>query len=133
MLRIGDQLIMADDPSGELAGLPLVVDDEDPESCWVSVVTSFELSLGITFQVDYPGGDGCAAGKTELTTVLTTLHDAPPQYEQVEGTVLTADPCAMADEKALVTALGEETFVEPKACTSATSGPVTARATRSCR
>lgn len=79
VLRVGDNLIMADDPTEELAGLPLVVDDEDPESCWVSVVTSYELSLGITFQVDYQGGDGCAA----LTKVLQTMHVDPPQYQQV--------------------------------------------------
>lgn len=114
VLRVGDQLIMSDDPAEELAGLPLVVDDDDPESCWVSVVTSFETSLGITFQVDYPDGDPCAAGRTGLESVLTAIRDAPPRYEQAPGSVLSADPCAVADEKALATALGDERFVEPK-------------------
>lgn len=114
VLRVGEQLILVDDPTDELAGLPLVVDDDDPESCWVSVVTSYELSLGITFQVDYPGGDGCEAGRAALEPVLQAVHDAPPAYKQVAGTVLTADPCAVADKGAIADALGEKTFVEPK-------------------
>lgn len=114
VLRVGDNLIMADDPTEELEGLPLVVDDEDPESCWVSVVTSYELSLGITFQVDYEGGDGCVAGRAALTKVLQAVHTDPPQYQQVPGTVVTADPCAVADKKAVESALGQKTFVEPK-------------------
>ena len=93
VLRIGDQLIMSDDPTEQLEGLPLVVDDDNPESCWVSVVTSFEQSLGITFQTEYLGSDACAAGRTALTKVVQALHSAPPQYQQVPGSVLTKDPC----------------------------------------
>ncbi|GAB3440160.1 DUF3558 family protein [Actinophytocola sediminis] len=114
VLRVGDQLIMADDPSGELEGLPLVLDDEDPESCWISVVTSFELSLGITLQVDFPGGDGCTVGRAVLGKVVQAVRTAPPQYQQAPGSVLTADPCAVADKAAVETALGQQMFVEPK-------------------
>jgi hypothetical protein len=114
VLRVGDQIILVDDPTEELEGLPLVVDDEDPESCWVSVVTSYELSLAVTFQVDYVGGDGCAAGKAALTKVVQALHNNPPQYQQLPGSVLTADPCAVADKEAIETALGQKSFMEPK-------------------
>lgn len=113
-LSVGDQIILVDDPTEELEGLPLVVDGDDPESCWVSVVTSYEEELAVTFNVDYPGGDGCAAGKTALTKVVQALHNSPPQYQQPAGSVLTAEPCAVADKTAVETALETKTFVEPK-------------------
>ncbi|HEX6359181.1 DUF3558 family protein [Actinophytocola sp.] len=114
VLRVGDQIILVDDPTEELEGLPLVVDDEDKESCWISVVTSYELSLAITFQVDYVGGDGCAAGKAALTKVVQAVHNNPPQYQQVPGSVLTVDPCTVADKEAIETALGQKSFMEVK-------------------
>lgn len=115
VLHVGDGLVIVDDPTEELEGLPLIVDDDDaPESCWVSVVTSYEQSLGITFQVDYTGGDACAAGQKALTKVVQTIHDNPPQYQPAAGSVLTADPCAVADEKAVETALGDKAFVEAR-------------------
>ncbi|WP_275291461.1 DUF3558 family protein [Amycolatopsis sp. La24] len=114
VLRVGDQLIMSKDPVGKLEGLPLVVDDDKPGSCWVSVVTSFEQSLGITFQTKAPGGDACAPGRAALTKVVQALHSAPPQYKQAPGSVLTTDPCAVAGKQAVETALGQKSFVEPK-------------------
>ncbi|MFD2473929.1 DUF3558 family protein [Amycolatopsis silviterrae] len=113
VLRVGDQLIMSKDPVEKLEGLPLVVDADKPGSCWVSVVTSFEQSLGITFQTKSPG-DACAPGRTALTKVVQALHSTPPQYKQVPGSVLTTDPCAAADKRAVETALGQKSFVEPK-------------------
>jgi len=80
----------------------------------VSVVTSFEQSLGITFQTEYLGADACAAGRTALTNVLRALHDNPPQLAQQPCSVLSADPCTIADRQAVETALGQKTFVEPK-------------------
>jgi Protein of unknown function (DUF3558) len=112
VLRVGDNIILADDATEELEGLPLLVDDEDPESCWVSVVTSRELSLGISVQVDYVGGDGCAAGRTAMTKVVRALHAEPPRYRQVDGSLLTADPCAAADKGTVEAVLGKKTFVE---------------------
>ena len=114
VLRVGDQLIMSDDPVEKLEGLPLVVDADKPGSCWVSVVTSFEQSLGITFQSKYPGGDACAPARTALTKVVQALHGSPPQYKQVPGSVLTTDPCAVADKQAVEAALQQKSYVEPK-------------------
>ncbi|WP_406629002.1 DUF3558 family protein [Amycolatopsis sp. WGS_07] len=113
VLRVGDQLIMSEDPVEKLEGLPLVVDNDKPGSCWVSVVTSFEQSLGITFQTKSPG-DACAPGRTALTKVVQALHGTPPQYKQVPGSVLTTDPCTVASKQAVETALGQKSFVEPK-------------------
>jgi hypothetical protein len=112
VLTIGDQLILLDDVSGELEGLPLIVDDEDPASCWISVVTSYELELGITVHAELPGGDGCELGRTALGQLVRTLRAEPPQHEQLPGSVLTADPCALAAEDAVRGALGDEIFVE---------------------
>ncbi|MGC7097325.1 DUF3558 family protein [Amycolatopsis lurida] len=114
VLRVGHQLIMSDDPVEQLEGLPLVVDADKPGSCWVSVVTSFEQSLGITVQSKSPAGDACAPGRTALTKVVQALHGTPPQYQQVAGSVLTTDPCAVADRQAVEAALQQKTFVEPK-------------------
>ncbi|MGW4395710.1 DUF3558 family protein [Amycolatopsis nivea] len=114
VLRVGDQLIMSKDPVEKLEGLPLVVDNDKPGSCWVSVVTSYEQSLGITFQTKAPGGDACAPGRAALTKVVQALHSAPPQYKQAPGSVLTTDPCAVAGKQAVETALGQKSFVEPK-------------------
>ncbi|WP_370939124.1 DUF3558 family protein [Amycolatopsis sp. cg13] len=113
VLRVGDQLIMSKDPVEKLEGLPLVVDGDKPGSCWVSVVTSFEQSLGITFQTK-SAGDACAPGRAALTKVVQALHNSPPQYKQVPGSVLTTDPCAVAGKQAVETALGQKSFVEPK-------------------
>ena len=113
VLHVGDGLVIVDDPTEELEGLPLIVDDDDaPKSCWVSVVTSYEQSLGITFQVDYADGDACEAGQKALTKVVQTIHANPPQHQQSAGSVLTADPCAVADGKAVETALGDKAFVD---------------------
>ncbi|QFU91149.1 DUF3558 family protein [Amycolatopsis sp. YIM 10] len=114
VLRVGHQLIMPDDPVEQLEGLPLVVDADKPGSCWVSVVTSFEQSLGITVQSKSPGGDACAPGRTALTKVVQALRGTPPQYQQVPGSVLTTDPCAVADRQAVEAALQQKSFVEPK-------------------
>jgi len=114
VLRVGEQITIVDDPTEELAGLPLIVDDDDPESCWVSAVTSYEPPLAITAQVDYAGGDACSAGRTALEKVIGVLHASPPQLQQLPGTSLTADPCAVADKKAVEDALGPKTYVEPK-------------------
>ncbi|MET9265810.1 DUF3558 family protein [Amycolatopsis sp. NPDC004079] len=113
VLRVGDQLIMSKDPVEKLEGLPLVVDGDKPGSCWVSVVTSFEQSLGITFQTK-SAGDACAPGRAALTKVVQALHSSPPQYKQVPGSVLTTDPCAVAGKQAVEAALGQKSFVEPK-------------------
>jgi hypothetical protein len=47
-LGAAGQMILSDAPAETLEGLPLVVDGDSPESCWVSVVTWFEQSLGLT-------------------------------------------------------------------------------------
>jgi hypothetical protein len=46
--------------------------------------------------------------------VVQRIHDDPPRYQQVPGTVLAADPCVVADKQAVETALGQTAFVEAK-------------------
>ncbi|WP_419997446.1 DUF3558 family protein [Streptomyces boninensis] len=115
VLRVGDQLTLVDEPTKKLKGLPLVLDDDDaPKQCWASVLTSYETSLAVTFQVEYAGGDACAAGQKALGKVVDQLRAKPPQYRQPAKSVLTTDPCQVADKGALRSALGPKTFVEPK-------------------
>ncbi|NGN69272.1 DUF3558 domain-containing protein [Streptomyces sp. A7024] len=112
-LRVGDQLTVVDDPTEKLKGLPLVIDDDDaPKQCWTSVLTSYETSLAITFQVEYAGGDACAAGKKALAEVVDAIHAGPPQYRKPARSVLATDPCTAADKQAVATALGKKPWVE---------------------
>ncbi|WP_063713789.1 DUF3558 family protein [Amycolatopsis nigrescens] len=113
-LRIGDAMVSTDKATDVLEGLPLEVDKNDADSCFVTAVTSHESLLGITFQVDYPGGDPCAAGRTALTRIVRSLHGDPPRYEQVPGSVLTLDPCATADERTVAELLGKTVRGEPQ-------------------
>lgn len=111
-LLVGDHLLSTDSTE-RLEGLPLVLDEVSQGECWVSVVTSHELSLGIEFHVFSPR-DACEIGRTALGEVVRAMHDDPAQYPQVPGTLLTADPCAVADERTVETTLGQKPFVLPE-------------------
>lgn len=105
-LRVGDNVVIVDDPTEKVDGLPLIVDKSDEETCYVTAVTSFEAELGINFQVNHAGGDACAAGRSALEKVVGTLHSDPPQYKQPPGSVLTVDPCEIVDQQVLGELLG---------------------------
>lgn len=105
-LHLGDDVVIVDDPAEKVDGLPLIVDKSDEQTCYVTAVTSFEPELGITFRVDYAGGDACAVGRGALEKVVATLHADPPQYESPAGSIVSVDPCEAAGQQVLGELLG---------------------------
>ncbi|QYN25859.1 DUF3558 domain-containing protein [Amycolatopsis sp. DSM 110486] len=95
-------LFASDKTTGQVGGLPQVeVPDTTGGSCEVSALTSRDPSLGIAFEIDYPGGDPCRAGRTLLAPAVDKVHNSPLKYPDVKGSVLTADACAVLDQSAV--------------------------------
>ncbi|WIX82294.1 hypothetical protein QRX50_16780 [Amycolatopsis carbonis] len=95
-------LFASDKTTGQVGGLPQVeVPDTTGGSCEVSALTSRDPSLGVAFEIDYPGGDPCRAGRTLLAPAVDKLHNSPQKYPEVKGSVLTADACAVLDQSAV--------------------------------
>ncbi|MFF4599045.1 hypothetical protein [Amycolatopsis sp. NPDC001319] len=95
-------LFASDKTTGQVGGLPQVeVPDTTGGSCEVSALTSRDPSLGVAFEIDYPGGDPCRAGRTLLAPAVDKLHNSPQKYPDVKGSVLTADACAVLDQSAV--------------------------------
>jgi hypothetical protein len=82
--------------SGQVGGLPQVeVKDTTGSSCTVSALTSRDPDLGLSFVIDYAGGDPCRAGRTLLTPAVQKLHSSPQKYAEAKGSLLDVDPCAV--------------------------------------
>ncbi|WP_247648578.1 DUF3558 family protein [Saccharomonospora xinjiangensis] len=114
-LRLGSNLVSTDEANEQVEGLPMEVDSEDPETCWVSIVTSHEYTMGIEFQASYEGGgDACGPAKTAMQKVVQALHKEPEQYEKLPGTTIELDPCATVDMALITETLGTEPRLEPQ-------------------
>jgi hypothetical protein len=50
------------------------------------------LAVSVTY-----AGDPCRPGQAFVEAVVQKLHNSPEKYSTPAGTLLTADPCAMAD------------------------------------
>ncbi|WP_410616028.1 DUF3558 domain-containing protein [Amycolatopsis sp. lyj-109] len=102
-LEIGSTVVpRTDKTTGVVSGLPLRVDKTGDTDCTVAVMTALNPDMALAVSVGYPG-DPCRPGQTFAAAVVQKLHDSPEKYPTPAGTVLTADPCAMADP-AVVTA-----------------------------
>ncbi|HWD01476.1 MAG TPA: hypothetical protein VG674_03290 [Amycolatopsis sp.] len=116
--------------TGQVGGLPQVeVPDRTGGSCSVSALTSRQPSLGVTFEIDYPGGDSCAAGRTLLNSAVQKLHGSPQKYSAAPGSLVPLDPCAVLDQSAVDAIV---TNAKPEAsglhsCQWGDSGAVTVR------
>ncbi|WP_239154461.1 DUF3558 domain-containing protein [Amycolatopsis sp. FDAARGOS 1241] len=101
--EVGAIVVFASDKTtGQVGGLPQVeVPDQTGGSCSVSALTSRTPNLGLTFDIDYSGGDPCAAGRTLLRSAVPKLHNSPQKYPEAKGSVVTADPCTMLDQSAV--------------------------------
>jgi hypothetical protein len=96
-LEIGNTLLpRADKTTGQVGGLPLRVDKTDETDCTVAAMTALNPDLALTLSVTY-AADPCRPGQTLMAAVVQKLHNSPEKYSTPPGTVLTADPCAMAD------------------------------------
>ncbi|MCR6481848.1 DUF3558 domain-containing protein [Amycolatopsis sp. OK19-0408] len=95
--ELGDTLLPnAEKTTGQVGGLPLRVDKTDDTDCTVAAMTSLNPDSALTLTVAY-AGDPCRAGQTLMDAIVQKLHSSPEKYSTPPGTVLVADPCAMAD------------------------------------
>lgn len=93
----------SDKTTGAVGGLPQV---EVPDlgggaGCVVSALTARNPDFGVSFRIDYTGGDACAAGRKLVATAVEKLHDNPQKYVPGPGTLLAVDPCSVLDEAAV--------------------------------
>ncbi|MEU4246371.1 DUF3558 domain-containing protein [Amycolatopsis sp. NPDC026612] len=96
-LEIGSTLLpRADKTTGQAGGLPVRVEKTGDTDCTVAAMTALNPDLALAVSVTY-AGDPCRPGQTLVEAVVQKVHDSPEKYSTPSGTVLTADPCAMAD------------------------------------
>ncbi|MFE3173374.1 hypothetical protein ACFXPA_24200 [Amycolatopsis sp. NPDC059090] len=93
----------SDKTTGAVGGLPQV---EVPDlgggsGCVVSALTARNPSFGVSFRIDYTGGDACAAGRKLVATAVEKLHNNPQKYTPGPGSLLAVDPCTVLDAAAV--------------------------------
>jgi hypothetical protein len=102
--EIGNTLLpRADKTTGLVGGLPLRVDKTDDSDCTVAAMTALSPDTAVTLTVAY-AGDPCRPGQTLMDAVVQKLHNSPEKYSTPTGTLLTADPCAMAESSVVASA-----------------------------
>ncbi|MEV4055449.1 DUF3558 domain-containing protein [Amycolatopsis sp. NPDC049688] len=102
-LEVGGTLLPhADKTTGQVGGLPLRVSKTGDTDCTVAAMTALNPDMAFAVTVAY-AGDPCRPGQALVEAVVQKAHNSPEKYSTPAGTVLTADPCAMADT-AVVTA-----------------------------
>jgi hypothetical protein len=100
-LEIGSTVVpRADKTAGVVGGLPLRVNKTGDTDCTVAAMTALNPDVALAVSVTY-AGDPCRPGQAFADSVVQKLHNSPEKYSTPAGTVLTADPCAMADTAAV--------------------------------
>ncbi|MDQ7804960.1 DUF3558 domain-containing protein [Amycolatopsis sp. A133] len=94
----------ADKTTGQAGGLPLRVNKTGDTDCTVAAMTALNPDLALAVSVTY-AGDPCRPGQTLVNAVVQKVHNSPEKYSTPSGTVLTADPCAMADTAVVAAAV----------------------------
>lgn len=103
--EIGSTLLpRADKTAGQVGGLPLRVNKTDDTDCTLAAMTALNPDNALMLSVTY-AGDPCRPGQTLMEAVVQKLHGSPEKYPTPPGTLLTADPCAMADSAVVATAV----------------------------
>ncbi|WP_020657319.1 hypothetical protein [Amycolatopsis benzoatilytica] len=104
---IGDIVLSADKTTGAVGGLPQVEvpDVGSTSGCVVSALTGRNPNIGVSFRVDYDGGDACAAGRKLVATAVQKLHASPQKYTPGPGSVVALDPCTLLDQSAVEAAV----------------------------
>ncbi|MGW7536137.1 hypothetical protein [Amycolatopsis sp. NPDC054798] len=93
----------SDKTTGAVGGLPQVEvpDVGGGSGCVVSALTARNPAFGVSFRIDYTGGDACAAGRKLVATAVEKLHNNPQKYTPGPGTLLAVDPCTVLDTAAV--------------------------------
>lgn len=112
-LELGESLVLADQASGNVEGLPLVETKTDDGTCFVTAITSRQPDLGIGLQVEYEGSNPCAPGHRILSSVIRQLRDTPRTYDVERDSLIETDPCASVADGTLAEVLGDEVAAEP--------------------
>lgn len=108
-LDLGESLVMPEQATGNVEGLPLVENKTDDETCFVTAVTSRSPTMGVGLQVLYPGaGDPCGTGISVLSSVVRALRDDPPTYRPGPESLLPVEPCESVADDVVTDVLGEE-------------------------
>jgi hypothetical protein len=103
--EIGDTLLpRAESTTGLVGGLPLRVRKDDETDCTIAAMTSLNPDAALTLSVAY-AGDPCRPGQTLMDAVVQKLHNSPEKYATPPGTLLTADPCAVAESSVVAAAV----------------------------
>ncbi|WP_033288700.1 hypothetical protein [Amycolatopsis jejuensis] len=99
----GIVLFASNKTTGAVGGLPQVEvpDPSGTTGCSVSVLTARNPDLGVSFRIDYPGGDACAAGRKLVASAVEKLHGSPQKYPSNAGSLLPVDPCTVLDPSAV--------------------------------
>ncbi|RSD13690.1 DUF3558 domain-containing protein [Amycolatopsis eburnea] len=101
-VELGNALLPGiDKTTGQVGGLPLRVNKSGDTDCTLAAMTALNPDLGITVSATYAGDDPCRPGRALLEAAVQKVHNSPEKYSTPPGTVLTADPCAMADTSAV--------------------------------
>ncbi len=104
-LEVGSTVVpRADKTAGVVGGLPLRVNKTGDTDCTVAAMTALNPDLALAVSATYVS-DPCRAGQALLEAVVQKVHNSPEKYSTPAGTVLTADPCAMADAAVVTTAV----------------------------
>ncbi|OXM67789.1 DUF3558 domain-containing protein [Amycolatopsis vastitatis] len=105
-LGIGSATLLprADKTTGQAGGLPLRVNKTGDADCTVAAMTALNPDLALAVSVTY-AGDPCRPGQALVEAVVQKVHNSPEKYSTPPGTVLTADPCAMADTAVVASAV----------------------------
>ncbi|NIJ10904.1 hypothetical protein FHU38_001248 [Saccharomonospora amisosensis] len=107
-LQLGESLVVAEQATAAVEGLPLVENRTDDETCFVTAVTSRGPSMGVGLQVQYAGGEPCGQGIAVLGAVVRSLRADPPTYSAEPGSLLPVEPCESVPTATVTDVLGEE-------------------------
>ena len=108
LLTIGKNLAVdAEEATGGVGGLPLLVSKQDDKTCFVTAMTSKKPAIGITAQIGYEGGRPCDAGKEVIGGVVNRLHASPPKLTKVPGSLARVAPCSVVDGALVAEVIGD--------------------------
>jgi hypothetical protein len=103
--EIGSTLLpRADKTAGQAGGLPLRVNKTDESDCTVAAMTALNPDNALVLTVAY-ASDPCRPGQAVMDAVVQKVHNSPEKYSTPPGTLLSADPCAMADTAVVASAV----------------------------
>ena len=97
----------------QLAGLKSYEQTLDTSACFVSVITQEKPALGLTVQIGYKDGDSCGIGRVVAQSVVELIKKRVGAQTPPRDSLVTLDPCVLADQAAVTAAVGSVNRVFP--------------------